>query len=95
MLNGVLDLPSLPVRIRPYCGRFWIQTAERVRQRRMTNQPAVEAELAPSLAGSIGNREFLIGPEEMDRAALAIRRKQFGPESPEAAASLNELGWRL
>ena len=67
------------------------QTAERV-GKEMTNQPAVEAELR-SLIGrlyqEIGNDERA---EEMHRAALAIQRKLFGPESKEAAASLNDLG---
>src|SRR6266853_720966 len=65
------------------------QTAERV-GKEMTNQPAVEAELGTligRLYRQIGNFDRA---EEMDRAALAIRRKQFGPESPEAAVSLSE-----
>jgi tetratricopeptide (TPR) repeat protein len=70
------------------------QTAERV-GKEMTDQPGVEAELR-SLIGrlyrQIGN---LDRAEEMDRAALAIRREQFGSESPETAASLNELGLAL
>jgi eukaryotic-like serine/threonine-protein kinase len=61
----------------------------------MTNQPAVEAELR-SLIGrlylEIGNYDEA---EKMDRLALAINRKLFGPESPEAAASLNDLGFVL
>src|SRR5260370_4660457 len=70
------------------------RTAERV-GKEMTNQPAVEAELR-NLIGTLYQR---IGnypqAEEMHRAALAIRRKHFGPESPEAAASLNDLGLEL
>src|SRR5882724_2969808 len=70
------------------------QTAERV-GKEMTNQPAMEAEvgtLIGRLYRQIGNFDRA---EEMVRAALAIRRKTFGKESPEAAASLNELGLAL
>ncbi len=70
------------------------QTAERV-GKEMTNQPAVEAELGTligRLYRQIGNFDQA---EEIDRAALAIRRKEFGPGSAEAAASLNELGLAL
>jgi eukaryotic-like serine/threonine-protein kinase len=70
------------------------RTAERV-GRQMTNQPAVEAELR-SLIGTvyrrIGNNDRA---EEMYRGALAINLKQFGPQSPEVAASLNDLGLAL
>src|SRR5262245_46796926 len=70
------------------------QAATRV-GKELTNQPAVEAELR----GVIGALYQRIGEfhraEEMQRAALAIRRKHFGPESPEAAASLNDLGLAL
>jgi len=70
------------------------QTAERV-GREMTNQPAVEAELR-SLIGTLYEQ---IGKysraEEMHRAALVIRRKLFGTESAETAASLNCLGLAL
>jgi len=70
------------------------QTAERV-GKEMTNQPAIEAEL-DTLIGrlyrQIGNFDQA---EEMDRVAIAIRRKTFGAESPQAAASLNELGLAL
>jgi len=70
------------------------QTAERL-GKEMSNQPAVEAEfgaLIGSLYREIGKFDRA---EEMDRAALAIRRRQFGSESPEVAASLNELGLAL
>ncbi len=70
------------------------QTAERV-GKEMTNQPAVEAELGTligRLYRQIGNFDRA---EEMVRAALAIRRRTFGTESPETAASLNELGLAL
>src|SRR5215831_13191510 len=70
------------------------QAATRV-GKELTNQPAVEAELR-SVIGTLYQRigEFHRA-EEMQRAALAIRRKHFGPESPEAAASLNDLGLAL
>ncbi len=70
------------------------RTAERVGQE-MTNQPAVEAELR----SLIGRLYFEIGiydqAETMHRAALAIHRKLFDPESREVAASLNGLGLAL
>jgi eukaryotic-like serine/threonine-protein kinase len=70
------------------------QTAERVRKE-MANQPAVEAELS-ALIGRLYRQIGNFGrAEEMDRAALAINRKLFGSESPEATASLNELGLAL
>src|SRR5262245_40862440 len=67
------------------------RTAERV-GREMTNQPAVEADLRNrigTLYQEIGNY-----PQagEMHRAALAIRRRLFGSESLQVAASLNDLG---
>ncbi len=70
------------------------KTAERV-GKDMATQPAVEAELC-SLIGTLYLR---IGKferaEKMHRAALAICRKLFGPQSSEAAASLNDLGLAL
>jgi len=70
------------------------QTASKV-GKELTNQPAVEAELR----SVIGTLYYKTGQYqqagEMQRAALAIRRKRFGAESPEAAASLNELGLTL
>jgi eukaryotic-like serine/threonine-protein kinase len=61
----------------------------------MTDQPAIEAELLTltgQLYQQIGKYD---GAEKMHRAALAINRKMFGPESPEVAASLNDLGLAL
>jgi len=91
------DLQLLWVRIRRCCEGFWRildRTAERV-GKGMTNQPAVEAELR----SLIGRLYFEIGnydqAEAMHRAALAINRKLFGPESKETAASLNDLGLAL
>src|SRR5204863_4904903 len=70
------------------------RTAERI-GKEMTSQPAIEAELRSVIGRlyfGIGNYE---GAEKMHRAALAFYRKQFGPKSREAAASLNELGLAL
>lgn len=70
------------------------QTAERIGEE-MTNQPAVEADL-DSLVGKlydqIGNHSRA---EDLERRALAIRRKQFKPGSREVAASLTDLGRQL
>src|SRR5882672_2204469 len=70
------------------------QAATRV-GKELTNQPALEAELR----GVIGTLYQRIGEfhraEEMQRVALAIRRKHFGPGSPEVATSLNDLGLAL
>ena len=73
----------------------WIldQTAQRI-SKEMTNRPA-EAELRKL----IGRVYFEIGnyqqAEKMQRAALAINRELFGPQSLEAAASLNDMGLAL
>ena len=68
-------------------------TAQRI-SKELTNQPA-QAELS----SLIGRVYFEIGnyqqSEKMQRAALAINRELFGPESLEAAASLNDLGLAL
>jgi len=70
------------------------QMAERV-GKELSNQPAAEADVC-SLMGILYNQ---IGnyrrAEEMERTALAIRRKQFKPDSPEVAAALNDLGLAL
>jgi formate hydrogenlyase transcriptional activator len=63
------------------------RTAERV-GKEMTNQPAFKAELRNligTLYRQLGNYPRA---EEMHRAALVIRRKVFGPGSPEVAVSL-------
>jgi serine/threonine protein kinase/Tfp pilus assembly protein PilF len=70
------------------------QTAERV-GKEMTNQPEVEAELRNLIGTLYRQIGHFDQAEEMHRAALAIRRKVFGPESPETAASLNDLGLAL
>ena len=67
------------------------RTAKRVGVE-MTKQPGLEAELRNligTLYQQIGNYRQA---EEMHRAALAIRRRLFGSESQQAAASLNDLG---
>jgi eukaryotic-like serine/threonine-protein kinase len=70
------------------------RTAERLGHD-LTNQPEVEADLS-SLIGTIyfhlGNYQHA---EEMHRAALTLNQKLFGPESPEVAGSLNDLGREL
>jgi eukaryotic-like serine/threonine-protein kinase len=70
------------------------QTADRL-GKEMSNQPAVEAEFGALIGGLFREIGKFDRAEEMDRAALAIRRRQFGSDSPEAAASLNELGLAL
>jgi serine/threonine protein kinase len=70
------------------------QTASRV-GKELTNQPAVEAELRSVIGTLFYKTGQYQQAEEMQRAALAIRRKRFGSESPEAAAWLNELGLTL
>lgn len=61
----------------------------------LTNQPPAEAELR-SVIGSLYYQTGQLQPaEEMQRAALAIRRKVLGSESSEVAASLDELGLTL
>jgi eukaryotic-like serine/threonine-protein kinase len=64
------------------------RTAERVGLE-MTNQPAVEADLR-NLIGTLYQRMgFWPQAEEMHRAALAIRRKTFGTESPQVSHCLS------
>src|SRR5438034_6644659 len=70
------------------------QTASRV-GKEFTNQPAVEAEMRSVIGALYYETRQFRQAEEMQRAALAIRRKRFGSESPQAAASLNELGIAL
>src|SRR6266571_883953 len=70
------------------------QTASRV-GKELTNQPAVEAEMRSVIGALYHETRQFRQAEEMQRAALAIRRKRFGSESSEVAASLNELGLTL
>jgi serine/threonine protein kinase/tetratricopeptide (TPR) repeat protein len=61
----------------------------------MSGQPEVEAELRSLLGGvymEIGDYDRA---ETMQRAALAINQKLHGPQSPETATSLNQLGMVL
>src|SRR6185295_8743708 len=67
------------------------QTASRV-GKELTNQPAVEAELRSVIGTLYCQARQYSQAEGMQRAALAIRQKHFGPKSPKAASSLNELG---
>jgi serine/threonine protein kinase len=70
------------------------RTAERIGQE-MTNQPVVEAELCDL----IGRMELEVGDfpqgEKMQRAALALDDKLYGPASPAAATTLNNLALGL
>lgn len=93
MLNGVEPSVALG-RDTTLLREILDRTADRV-GKEMTDQPAVEAELRDligTLYQEIGNYDRA---EQMHRAALAIRRKLFGPESPQVAASLNNLGLAL
>jgi serine/threonine protein kinase len=60
-----------------------------------TNQPAVAAELQGVIGTVYQSTGQYRQAEEMQRTALAICLERFGPESPEAAAALNELGVTL
>jgi serine/threonine protein kinase len=60
-----------------------------------TNQPAVAAELRRVIGTVYERTAQYRQAEEIQRTALAICRERFGPESPEAAAALNELGITL
>jgi serine/threonine protein kinase len=70
------------------------ETTARI-DKELANQPSVQAELR-SLIGKL-YEEFgnFAQAEDMERAALAIRRREFGPNSVETAASLNDLGLEL
>ena len=67
------------------------QTAENV-GKKLTNQPAVEAELRNLIGTLYRQIGSPLQAQAMHQAALAIYQKQFGPESTEAATSLNDLG---
>jgi serine/threonine protein kinase/tetratricopeptide (TPR) repeat protein len=58
----------------------------------LSNQPAVEAELRGIMGGAYQDLGEYDEAEKMHRAALALDRKLFGPESQQSAASLNGLG---
>jgi len=67
------------------------QTAARI-ENELTNQPAIQAEMLDLIGRLYDQIANSRKGEEMERAALAIRRQTFGPESLQAAASLNDLG---
>jgi serine/threonine protein kinase/tetratricopeptide (TPR) repeat protein len=93
MLNGVEPSVALG-RDTTMLREILDRTAERV-GREMTNQPAVEAELYNLIGTHYRETGNFDRAEEMHRAALETRRKLFGPESPEVASSLNDLGLAL
>src|SRR4029434_10400061 len=74
--------------------RILDQTVERV-GKEMAHQPKVEAELRNIIGGLYGELGSPAQGEKMVREALKIHQKEFGPESLEAAASLNLLGRQL
>src|SRR5881397_2621771 len=74
--------------------RILDQTVERV-GKEMAHQPKVEAELRNIMGGLYGELGYPGQGEKMVRQALAIHQKEFGPESLEAAVSLNLLGRQL
>jgi serine/threonine protein kinase len=63
--------------------------------RDLTNQPEVEAEIRSLLGSLYGQLGKYSNAEEMTRAALAIRRKQFKSDSPEVASALQDLSAQL
>src|SRR5262245_41415228 len=74
--------------------RILDQTVERV-GKEMADQPKVEAELRNIIGGLYGELGSPAQGEKMVRQELKIHQKEFGPESLEAAASLNLLGRQL
>ncbi len=93
MLNGVEPSVALG-RDTTMMREILDRTAERV-GKGMTNQPTVEAELRTRIGALYQEIGSYDRAEEMHRAALAIRQQLFGPESREAATSLNDLGLAL
>jgi len=67
------------------------QTAARVGTE-LTNQPAIHAEMLDLIGRLYDQIANSSKGEELERAALAIRQQTFGPQSLEAAVSLNDLG---
>lgn len=63
--------------------------------RELTNQPEVEADIRSLLGNLYGQIGKYADAEEMTRAALAIRRKEFKSDSPEVASLLQDLGAQL
>jgi len=74
--------------------RILDQTAARV-SKELADQPLVEAELRNLIGGLYGELGSPAQGEKMVRQALKIHQKKFGPQSLEAAASLNLLGRQL
>ena len=60
-----------------------------------SNQPVAKAEICAIVGKVYEQLGMYARSEEMERTALAIRQQQFGPDSLEAAASLNDLGLAL
>jgi eukaryotic-like serine/threonine-protein kinase len=58
----------------------------------MADQPAEEAELRGLIGKIYEESGKFAQAEDMERTALAINQRVFGPESLEAAQSLNDLG---
>jgi eukaryotic-like serine/threonine-protein kinase len=93
MLNGVGPSVALGEDTK-MLRRILDQTAERV-GKEMADQPVIEAELR-NIIGKLYEELGDSGQgEKMVRSALAIRQKEFGPESLEMAESLNLLGLQL
>src|SRR6267142_4309972 len=70
------------------------QTAARI-GKELANQSAVEAELRSLIGKLYEELGDARNGEERASKALAIRQDKFGPDSLEAAASLNDLGLKL
>jgi eukaryotic-like serine/threonine-protein kinase len=67
------------------------QTAARV-ENDLTNQPAIQAEMLDLIGRLYDQIANSSKGEEKVRTALALRQQTFGPQSLEAASSLNNLG---
>jgi serine/threonine protein kinase len=67
------------------------QTAARI-GKDLTNQPAIQAEMLDLIGRLYDQIANSSKAEELERAALALRQRTFGPDSLEVAASLNDLG---
>ena len=70
------------------------KTIDRV-GKELTNQPAVEAELQSVIGQVYHELGNFKEAEKVHRTALALHQNLFGKESPQAAASLHELGRTL
>lgn len=93
MLNGVR--PSIALgRDKTMLREILDKTAERV-GKELKNQPEVEAELRSTIGAVYWEIGDYAKAERMHREALEIRKKLFGFEHPDTAASLNNLGLAL